>query len=173
MDKIKNILTTVLIALVVSFGTVVVASAPEEAPEDTLGAVSSPDVPSPYLSWGGVRQHAENKGLTTATTTVCAIKSPAATSSLSFAGLELVTSSTTASTITFAKDSDGNGSSTPLQSYSVSAGAQAALTLPATTTTAGIANLVFAPSTFFTVTMAGSAGTFSPTGSCIANFVEL
>lgn len=173
MDKLKTYIASGLIALLVAFGTVVVTSAPQKAPEDNLGAISSPDIPSPYLSWGGVRQWAMNRTLNTATTTVCSIRAPlSATTTLLKATIRLDTSSTTASTVTFAKANGGAGSTTPFNAFSVSAGAQAALSLPATTTAAGMANYTFAPGAFFNVTMAGSAGTFSPTGECHAVFLE-
>lgn len=111
--------------------------------------------------------------LNSATTTICALQSPAATSTLSDATIRLSVSSTTASTLTFAKDSDGNGSSTPFHAVSVAAGAQVTADLLATTTTAGVLNYTFGPSEYFTVTMAGTPGTFSPTGVCQAVFVSI
>lgn len=141
---------------------------PEEMDEEALGAVSSPDIPSPYFSFGGVRQWAaRDNDLTQATTTVCAIQSPAATSTLDHADLSLVVSSTTASTVTFAKAATPYATSTFLGSAAVAANAQANIAVKATTTSNAIAsNFVFGPSQWFVVGMQGGVGTFSPTGVC-------
>ncbi len=149
-------------------------SVKEEAPVEitNLGALSSPDLPRDISIGGAKIRGSRVSPLQTSTTTVAAILSPVSTSTLVSAACRFSTSSTTASTITMAKDSDGNGSSTPLQSFSVSANAQADISLPATTTTAGMSNLTFGPSTYLTVTMAGNTGTFSPVGSCEAVWLQ-
>jgi hypothetical protein len=171
----KNIIIVVALAGVAILGVLfpkATSTVVENVIEKPLGALSSPDIMSPYISFGGVRQWAQRGTFRSASTTVISIQSPVATSTLLSATCDFDTSSSTASTVTFAKDTDESGSSTPLQAFSVSAGAQAHLSLPATTTTAGMSNLTFAPSAYFNVTMAGSAGTFSPTGGCNAIWVE-
>ena len=76
----------------------------EEGDEVTYAAVSSPDIPSPYLTYGGVRRWARyDRDLTQASTTVCAIQSPVSTSTLISGGITFTESSTTAMTITMAK----------------------------------------------------------------------
>lgn len=171
----KNIIIAVAIAGVAVLGVLfpkATNTVVEKVIEKPLGALSSPDIMSPYISFGGVRQWAQRGTFRSASTTIASIQSPVATSTLLSATCDFDVSSTSASTVTFAKDTDESGSSTPLQSFSVSAGAQAHLSLPATTTTAGMSNLVFAPSSYFNVTMGGGNGTYSPTGGCNLRWVE-
>ena len=138
-----------------------------------FGSATSPDIQSPYFSFGGVRQWAgSTDNLIQASTTICAIQSPAGTSTLEVGSIQLSVSSSTASTVTLAKSTVPNGSSTIFQSNSVSAGAQATITTLATTTSAGVTNYTFAPNTYFVVSMGGGTGTYSPTGSCKAIWVQ-
>lgn len=138
-----------------------------------LGSVSSPDIQSPYFSFGGVRRWgARTETLNSATTTVCALQAPAATSTLEFASIRFSVSSTTASTVTIAKATTPYATTTLLASGSVAANAQA--TLVASTTNSVVVDGigVFAPNTYLVVGMAGGAGTFSPTGVCQATWVQ-
>lgn len=141
----------------------------------TPGAVSSPEIPSPYFGFGDVRWWAGKMETAQATTTVCAIQSPVATSTLVGGGVSLSVSSTTASTVTVAKATTAFATTTLLRTVSVSANAQAQFPLASTTSVASAAaweleqvNLTFAPNTWLVVGMAGGVGTFSPTGTCTA-----
>lgn len=161
----KNyIIGGLVVALVASLGLFFVEK------ERPLGAVSGPDLNSEYWSVNDVRMDYRRAGMKTATTTVCSIKSPSATSTLFHALAQFVVSSSTASTVVFAKDTGFTGSTTPLNDFSVSANAQATVSLLATTTATGKANLTFAPNTYFNITMTGGTGTFSPSGYCEAVF---
>jgi hypothetical protein len=163
----KNVYIAGLVAIVLAVGFALVGG---KGP--SLGAVASPDLISPYFSFGGVRQWAAHTdSLKSATTTVCAIQSPAATSTLRFGSIKLLTSSTTATTVTLAKASTAFATTTDLGSYSVGANAQATL-VASSSPTSGNTALVFSPNTFFVVGMAGGVGTFSPAGTCEAVWVE-
>lgn len=135
---------------------------------DGVGALTGPDLPYTYFGVGGVRQHKLAGSLTTATTTVCAIQSPVATSTLVHAGIRFDVSSTTASTLTAAKATTPYATTTLLFADHISAGAQASIV--ATTTTN---NYVFGPSEYLVYALSGGAGTFSPTGNCQATFEAL
>ncbi len=137
------------------------------------GAIAGPDISSEYLRWGlgaGVVQYATAIPFTAATNTPCAIQSPPATSTLRLGGVKLSVSSTTASTVTLAKSTSFNATTTWLTTESVAAGAQATIVIPATTTPTGMGHLTFAPSTWLVMGMAGGSGTFSPSGACHATF---
>lgn len=139
-----------------------------------LGAVASPDIPSPYFSFGDVRQWAaRDSDLTQATTTVCAIQSPAATSTLVAGGIQFTRSSTTASTITIAKASTAFATTTLINAGDVSANAHATI-LAASTTLSALeqTNRIFAPNQYLVFGVQGGIGTFSPAGSCHAVWVE-
>lgn len=110
----------------------------------------------------------------TATTTVCAIKSPAATSTLVRASAQFRVSSSTASTITLAKAATFTATTTLLgQQYIIAAGAQATVVASSTTSNSGLQDFVFAPNQYFVVGMSGGIGTFSPSGFCNATFETL
>lgn len=72
------------------------------APAPQLGALSGPDIQSPYLKVGGVKREYRYVAFTGATSTPCSVVSPAATSSLRTAWLQINTASTTATTWHFA-----------------------------------------------------------------------
>lgn len=173
----KNI-SLVVIALVTVFASGVVASFVAQSSstntKPTLGALAGPDIPSPYISFGDVRQFAARTSvLTAATTTVCALQSPAATSTLIAGGINFSVSSTSASTVTIAKATTAYATTTLINSASVGANAQATI-LAASTTVSALeqTNRIFAPNTYLVVGMAGGVGTFSPSGNCEAVWVQ-
>lgn len=139
----------------------------QQAIDQTIGAVS---VLSSPLEVNGAQVFLEGKRLATGTTTVCAIKSPAATSTLVFADVDFSVSSTTASIIHLAKATTAFATTTSLGSVALAANAQG--TVVASTSPAAGAATVFAPNTYFVVGMAGGVGTFSPVGNCTAQFVR-
>lgn len=112
---------------------------------------------------------------TAASTTVVAIKSPSATSTGTFLGCNFTTSSTTASVVTLAKATTAFATTTFLGSVSLSASAQGYVMA---TTSLPVGSAVFSPNTYFVVGMQDStpqagAGTFSPVGTCSAEFTRI
>ena len=101
MEKIKNIaLTGTVVGVLVLIGLSTTQpnapTAKDVAKEISLslGALVGPDIPYQYLSVGGFRTISLSSGLNTASSTVCAFK-PAATSTLSFASLQVLTGTST------------------------------------------------------------------------------
>ena len=132
------------------------------------GGVSSPDIGSPYISFGDVRLWASHtSSLTQATTTVCALQSPSATSTLKQGSVQFTVSSSTATTVTLAKASTPYATTTSLGSVTIPANAQG-YGIASTT-----GSQIFSPNTYFVVGMAGGIGSFSPTGTCNAEWMEL
>jgi hypothetical protein len=107
--------------------------------------------------------------LNAASTTVCSLISPTATSTLIDASVHFTVGSSTTATVVFSKG-PGFASTTALNDFSLTGGAQGTFSLIGTTTAVGVANYTFAPSQYFNVTMNGGIGTFSPTGECQAVF---
>lgn len=158
----------ITLAVALSITAIVVSVMGGSSVADKFGAVSSPDIPSPYFSYGDIRfWGAKTTSLTSATTTVCSLQSPAATSSLVTAAVRLTTSSTTASTVTLAKATTPYATTTSLGAISVSANGQGV----AVASTTG--SHIFAPNTYFVVGMQGNTGTFSPVGVCQATWMEI
>ena len=123
---------------------------------------------------GGLWTTAARVAMITATTTVCAIQSPNATSTLTEASALFTVSSTTASTVYLAKATTAFATTTSLGYAALAANAQGTLfasTTPSSVTVDGAQ--IFAPSTWFVVGMTGGTGTFSPTGVCTAEWQVL
>lgn len=142
--------------------------------DQTFGAVVGPDTYFDYVANNDVRKSATRKAFTTATTTVCAIKSPSATSTLVFGGVNFTRSSTTASVVTLAKAATAFATTTALNTLSIAANGQGAQIATSSTATVGVVPaIIFAPNQYFVVGMQGGIGTFSPVGSCTAEFVRI
>lgn len=139
-------------------------------PGQPLGALSGPDIPSPYLAWGGVRTWSGyTTALNQASTTVCSLQAPVSTSTLKLgSGVRFTISSTTASTVRGYKGAKVTDVTTRLFAANIAANAQG--TVVATTTDD---NMLFGPNEWLNIVMSGGAGTFSPTGSCSAQFTEV
>lgn len=168
----------VLVSAVVSYGVASLKPATIETvvKEVPVGAVASPDLPSQYFSFGGVRSWAFRGAFNSASTTVFAYKSPSATSTLDkqATGCRFDVSSTTASVVTLAKATTPFATTTLLgNQIAIAANAQATI-FASTTATQQVAGAdVFAPNTYFVVGMQGGTGTFSPTGGCQVRWTEI
>lgn len=175
MNKLSTILLSGITALVVVlFG---ISFAPENTRtivEKPLGAVSSPDIPSPYISYGGLIHWANAVQLNTATNTLCSIQSPAATSTLVYASV-FFTSTTSPSLVQISKGTTISGTSTSaLSSATPFAANQGGYVVASTSVDSLAGTLVFAPNQFLVVQQFGVAvpGTMSPTGQCSAEFLQ-
>lgn len=154
--------------------------APEPARQ--LGALAGPDIQSPYLSVGGVRHEYRSRSLTTATTTVCSLQSPSATSTLVHAGLRVGTATTSATTWTLAKNSTGGSATTTLiNTISLAGASQGTLVASTTQTAVGALSadpvIVFAPNNYLVWGVAGipfsAQGTIDFGGVCQAEFIVI
>lgn len=166
MDNVKNwaVGLIVVVALVLGFLGYNKAI--------TFSAVTGPDRFFPCESSDGIKTCFSRKGFTSATTTVCAIQSPNATSTGRIA-VRMNTSSTTASVVTVAKAATAYATTTPFNLVSVAANAQVTIISSTTPETDGsISRAVFGPNQWFVVGMQGgvSGETFSPVGACQAVF---
>ena len=181
----KNYLITAGIALGVVLLVLIFMPAKVINQVQTLGAVSSPDIMSPYFSFGGVRQwaaHTDN--LNHASTTICSMQSPAATSTLVFGSVKLTTGTTTAIALEMAKDTSYAATTTRISYDVLASGAQTTMVaFVASTTGAYGANgqahtadeldMVFAPNTYLNVKYGGAAGALNVlVGSCNAVWVQ-
>lgn len=165
----KHFISGVVLGLLLVVGAFVAVQLTSQ--EQPLEGAAGPTRTFPCESTNGVTRCFTQKVLTTATTTVCAIKSPTATSTLVSGGIKLNVSSTTASTVTVAKATTAFATTTLINSVSVSANAQAAIEAASTTESALVqTNRTFAPNTWLVFGMAGGTGTFSPSGSCNGTF---
>jgi len=178
MDTITKhglpVLASVVLAVVAvsAFGfggtkteTVVREVVKEIREEPNLGALSSPNIISQYLSVNDVRSwYGHTDSLNAASTTVCAFQGPAATSTATWA-VKLDSSSTTASILQFGTGAFSTATTTR-SGTDVAVGANAKAAAFASTT-------IIAPYGWVTVGMRGGTGTHTPTGACSAIFTEI
>lgn len=173
MEK-KNLLITVVLALVVSFGVSYLnpSEVVKTIVEKQVGAVSSPVLNSSYFSFGGVMQHAYRVKMNTATTTLCAVQSPAATSTLVYAGYQILVGTSTAANIDIAKGNT-SAATTTLLVTGTSVGSGATKEMSWTTAGATAADDIMAPSTWVLVKTAtpGLSG-YTYNGTCSVVFQE-
>lgn len=162
------------IVLALVLGVMAVTKAPvvkEVTVEKSVGALAGPDIPFSYLNWGGAITQRGSMKLAQATTTVCAIQSPAATSTLEWAQFDMTTSSTTASVATVAKATTAFATTTLIgNQIEIAANAQANIVASTTAAQLAAGVHVFAPSTWLVLGMQGGVGTFSPVGNCAASW---
>lgn len=144
------------------------------------GALSGPDISSPYLQWGGVSTWRGSTALATATTTPCAIQSPAATSTLVRTQVRITTATSTATIWTVAKSATPFATTTALQQDTTLASGIfgtmthfASSTLGVGTTLALDMKDVIAPNTYIVWGVAGTviADSTKLNGVCEAEFV--
>lgn len=157
---------------------VVNVNVPKQTQSQVFGA-ASPDISSPYFSFGDNKfwGRFSNK-LTQATTTPCALRAPLATSTLLTSSFRLtdIATSTGAVTITMAKASTAFATTSLIAQTTIQASKVGSVV--ASTTATNAANLTFAPNEYLVVGVQGSvgvpvgAGTFSLSGICKATWAE-
>lgn len=133
------------------------------------GAATGPDSYFPCETHDGVQTCFVRQTMKVGTTTLCAMQSPNATSTLRLATAKWSVSSTTATLVVIAKSTTAYATTTALDAE-VAIGANGTASVFASTTQATGSTRLIAPSTFITVGMRGNSGTFSPVGSCNAVF---
>lgn len=147
-----------------------------------VGVFNTTDIPtggmagnvlnSDEFTVNGITRAYRSEAMTTATTTVCAVRSPInATSTLMYGGAHFTVSSTTASTVYLAKANTRYATTTNLGTEGIAANGQATL-VASSTTSQGNKDRIFSPGQWFVVGMAGMGSqTYSPTGVCKAEFL--
>lgn len=162
----------------------VVVETTRQQPSQSLGSLAGPDIPFDYLCLGGVCTYTRKMSFIQATTTVCQLQSPAATSTLLMGGRTTVevAGATTSVIYTLAKNPTqfalgGNVSTTTLIGSQINLMAtNATSTIVASSTSSQDANLatVFAPNQWLNIS-ASAGGSAVPTGYsldgvCTASF---
>lgn len=170
----------VIVSLVLS-GIATMAALRAPAPvEPSYGALSGPDIPSPYLQWGGVHEFRGENDMAGATTTPCYIQSPSGTSTLDYAAFRLSVASTSATRWDFARATSPYATTTAIGSvHLVAAGEQT--TAFASTTGANGPSIVFPPNNYLVIGARGGisdgdgavATGFQPRGWCQASFLVI
>lgn len=139
-------------------------------PDQKLGALTGPDVPYPYLCVGSVCTYSSRMAMRTATTTLCSLQAPTATSTLVFAGFQITQGTSTGATIDIGTST--NAFSTTTNLVTAKSIASGALGYAYWTPTGGsVDDAVMSPNTWVNVktATAGLSG-YTYGGTCEAQF---
>ena len=163
-----GVILAVLLGLFGTFRPAIVEKVIEKA---SFGALSGPDIISPYLRWGDLAHFATRISLAKATSTVCALQSPASTSTLVATGLSLTTGTSTAVTLRIATSTTAFATTTLHQTISLGSGVMGAFNYAPTTTVLQI----MSPSQYIVWDAAGFIGadTTKFLGTCFAEWEVL
>lgn len=182
VGKVVAALAILVASLVGSYSGSFVASVPIPA-DSVLGALSGPDISSPYLNVNGVTKQYRSIALNQASTTICSLRSPAATSTLVFGSVKILTPTTTTISLEIAKSTVPDATTTRL-AYDLSVAGQTTMVVAVGTSTDATApsnvvytifqdDLIFAPNTYLNVKYGSTLGiTNTLVGSCKAEFIE-
>lgn len=174
--EIKNIIVSAVAAFVVSlvavWGFAPDAQVVTQTVEKQYGALSGPDIISPYLNWGGVRTWNYSMAMNPASTT-CSFRSPASTSTLLFAGARVASSTLVAHDAEWGKAITAFATTTSFGEHrSIASGVQYTVLASTTINSQVDGTVVFAPNTYLNLKV-GAWSAASPVGNCYAQFVEL
>lgn len=179
----KNYIISGIVAIVVILVGVTLTRQPTQpTPKPSLGSVASPDIQSPYYTVGGSPEWGNRSVTLIASTTPYTYQTPPATTTLEDFTCTFRVASSSATTVTLAKSTVPNATTTFLASASISGGAQG--TVVASTSALGSLNPdgpdVFAPNTYLTMGIANAISTgdaapytgFVPSGSCNVRVIQ-
>src|SRR3990167_2754749 len=156
------------LALLASLGALALKP---EAPKPPLGAIPGSSLEGPEFSVAGVTLFSKSDSLNRSSTSLCALRSPSATSTLRFGSVTLTTGTTTGIAIELGKGNQFDATTTSL-GYAVLASLQRA-TLTASTTSSGVdLTNVFSPNQYLVAKYGGALGTQNVlVGSCKAEWL--
>ena len=131
-----------------------------------VGAVVGPNLYNPFWNVNDVFLYPMSKTMTKSTTTICAFKSPNATSTLMIASANFSTGSTTNATVSIAKSSTAFATTTNIGTLKLAANEKG--TWVGGYASSSMSNLVFEPGKYLVFGMQGGTGevNFSPVGTC-------
>ncbi len=147
--------------------------------ENNLGALTSPDIPYDYFSFGNVRKRAAHSSFlayTSATSTACTFLSPVSTSTL-LSAIGIVTDATsTAIQFEWGKGASPNATTTSLGTFNLSSGLQGVFVASTTpNSTVGIdPAFVIGPSQYVSLKFGGTIlAANALNGYCNVTFEEI
>lgn len=172
----KNSLVTWLVAAVIacvaSFG--VIALDKGAVVQVKSGALAGPIIPFPYIQWGGVTRWAAIDNFA-ASSTVCAIQAPAATSTLKSATMLFFSAPAYSTSYEIGESTTLNSTSTPIvASYTSGAGGTISQII-ATTTVTALPDGIVPPNAWinFNLSTSTASGMNQATGECTATFDQI
>lgn len=173
----KHHLVMAGIALVVALVVVGFQKPVQNVVNQTLGAVSSPDIMSPYFSFGGVRHWAGKMDMRSASSTLCSIQSPAATSTLVSASASFTAGVGYATSYDLGVGDNNAATSTVIGRVQLVSGTNIMGHITATSTALNttVVDGVMRPNQWvnFRVATATVSTLYAPVGTCSATFREI
>ena len=169
----KKIIIGVVIVVVLILAFVYLYPTKTQVITNNLGALAGPDISSTYMSFNGNRYEYRKMAMASATTTICAMRAPAATSTLVSTSFQVTTGTSTAATIDVGTSTNAFATTTNLiTAKSISSGAQGyAFWSPSG---AGINDNTMGPNEWVVVKTAGAGlGGYTYGGNCQAVFKVL
>lgn len=176
----KKILVTLGVLIVLGLGITFPRSNP--VIQQVVGAFPGPDIDSKYLKVNGATQWYNRVAVRTATTTLCSIKTPAATSTIAHFSVVLNTTASYPTQYLLGHDTAANNATTTSLGGVMGAYANKKLVYVASSTV----NDLFVgttdygavpPNTYINFNLststAGASATYAPSGYCTAIFTEL
>ena len=167
----KNILLTIAIVIALVLGFV----GATKKPEIKTSSVASPDIPSAYMSFGGVRMWAYTQSMSSATSSTCAIQSPLATTTLASATAVFSSSPSYSVGFQFGNATTPFATTTTLGArVDLVAGASGIIVASSTPSTGAP---IISPGTWINLRLSTSTGStvgssMQVTGTCAVRFIE-
>lgn len=144
----------------------------QDGKEQPVGALAGPDIPSPYLRWGDVAIYQAKQTFNQASTTVCSLQAPSATSTLLWANVGITTGTSTTVLFEMAKSTLFDATTTLLSSsHSFASGVLGTFTASSTLNTDNGLNgpKIFGPNQYLNVKYGGANGSLNVLqGTCNA-----
>lgn len=180
MNK-KDISIGLLVAALVGLSFLYITKPVEKVTERIIekqvsaGSVTGPEVFSDYFSIGGVVKYFYRVPMTVASTSLCSIKSPAATSTIAYINWIVNKGTTTAAYITIATSTGAYATSSSdelVADTSLASGEQGYVDWRSVG--GGVQDNIISPSNYVLVKTAGAGlGGYTYTGYCQVEFVKL
>ena len=182
LENIKAILVslTALLALLAGSYSGGLLTARDDV---SLGAISGPELTSPFWTVNSVENRYFSSGLNQASTTICSFRTPAATTTLKMGSVQIRTGTTTAIALEMAKSTLLDATTTRIAYQTLASGAQVTLSSFVASSTGATGpngalytaeqdTLIFAPSTYLNVKYGSTLGALNVlVGSCKAEFL--
>lgn len=179
MSKQKGragIAAVAIVALLVACGTFFYAATHTSAPAAPApGAISGPDISSPYLSINGVIHWYTRVTMRQASSTLCSIPTPAATSTLTKLTAHIANGNAYSNVFLFGYAANAFATTTSIGTTVTIAGTYGDIVASTTLATQATGDGIVYPGNFinFKVSTSSASATYLPVGDCQADFVQL
>lgn len=169
----KNLLVGVGVTLAILLGLVGVFKDSrgnvQNTPQQNFGSVASPDIMSPYFSFGGVVHWGYRQDMRQASSTLCSMQSPAATTTIvGFPSANFTTAASYTTVYAWGNATDAFSTTTLMGNFTIIAANKGLLIASSTAMSALQDSQVIPPLTYinFKLSTGTASATFAPVGTC-------